>query len=315
MSTADSREGQYLDARTLDKIKRLDVRARLVVEGFMTGGHRSPYHGFAVEFAAHREYTPGDDLRHIDWKVWSKTDRLYIKEFEEETNLKCHLLLDRSKSMLYGQAAGAKDAGGWSKFDYAATATASLAYLMQQQQDAVGLVTFSNQIDRQFKPSTHPSHLKLLFHELEQTTCDKQTEVSDAFLGLAAQIRQRGMVILLSDLLLPLDDLAKSLRQFRLRRHEVIVFQVMHSDELNFPFDENTLFKGYEVDAQLLAEPRALRKSYLEALERHNGEVRKICAGAGIDYVLLDTSKPLDVALSSYLSFRLRSRRRLTGRF
>jgi uncharacterized protein (DUF58 family) len=123
------------------------------------------------------------------------------------------------------------------------------------------------------------------------------------------------MVILLSDLLLPLDDLAKSLRQFRLRRHEVVVFQVMHSDELNFPFDENTLFKGYEVDAQLLAEPRALRKSYLEALERHNGEVRRICAGAGIDYVLLDTSKPLDVALSSYLSFRLRSRRRLTGRF
>jgi uncharacterized protein (DUF58 family) len=310
MSTADSREGQYLDAPTLDKIKRLDVRARLVVEGFMTGGHRSPYHGFAVEFAAHREYTPGDDLRHIDWKVWSKTDRLYIKEFEEETNLKCHLLLDRSKSMLYGKANG-----GWSKFDYAATATASLAYLMQQQQDAVGLVTFSNQIDRQFKPSTHPSHLKLLFHELEQTSCDKQTEVSDAFLGLAAQIRQRGRGILLSDLLLPLEDLAKSLRQFRLRRHEVIVFQVMHADELTFPFDENTLFKGYEVDAQLLAEPRALRKSYLEALDRHNSEVRKICAGAGIDYVLLDTSKPLDVALSSYLSFRLRSRRRLTGRF
>ncbi|MFN9537851.1 MAG: DUF58 domain-containing protein [Planctomycetota bacterium] len=315
MSTADSREGQYLDARTLDKIKRLDVRARLVVEGFMTGGHKSPYHGFAVEFAAHREYTPGDDLRHIDWKVWSKTDRLYIKEFEEETNLKCHLLLDRSKSMLYGKNANSATDSGWSKFDYAATATASLAYLMQQQQDAVGLVTFSNQIDRQFKPSTHPSHLKLLFHELEQTTCDKQTEVSDAFLGLAAQIRQRGMVILLSDLLLPLDDLAKSLRQFRLRRHEVVVFQVMHSDELNFPFDENTLFKGYEVDAQLLAEPRALRKSYLEALERHTGEVRRICAGAGIDYVLLDTSKPLDVALSSYLSFRLRSRRRLTGRF
>jgi uncharacterized protein (DUF58 family) len=315
MSTADSREGQYLDARTLDKIKRLDVRARLVVEGFMTGGHKSPYHGFAVEFAAHREYTPGDDLRHIDWKVWSKTDRLYIKEFEEETNLKCHLLLDRSKSMLYGKNANSATDSGWSKFDYAATATASLAYLMQQQQDAVGLVTFSNQIDRQFKPSTHPSHLKLLFHELEQTTCDKQTEVSDAFLGLAAQIRQRGVVVLERDLLLPLDDLAKSLRQFRLRRHEVVVFQVMHSDELNFPFDENTLFKGYEVDAQLLAEPRALRKSYLEALERHNGEVRRLCAGAGLDYVLLDTSKPLDVALSSYLSFRLRSRRRLTGRF
>lgn len=310
MSTAESNPGKYLDPRTLDKIKRLDVRARLVVEGFITGGHRSPYHGFAVEFAAHREYTPGDDLRHIDWKVWSKTDRLYIKEFEEETNLKCHLLLDRSKSMQYGAAGG-----GWSKFDYAATATASLAYLMQQQQDAVGLVTFSNQIDRLFKPSTHPSHLKMLFHELEQTDCDRASEVAEAFLGLAAQLRQRGMVILLSDLLLPVADLAEALRQFRLRKHEVVVFQVLHPDELEFPFDENTLFKGFETAAQLLAEPRALRKSYLEALHRHMAEVKKICAGTGIDYLLLDTSKPLDAVLSGYLNFRLRSRRRMLGRF
>lgn len=310
MSTAETNLGKYLDPKTLDKIKRLDVRARLVVEGFITGGHRSPYHGFAVEFAAHREYTPGDDLRHIDWKVWSKTDRLYIKEFEEETNLKCHLVLDRSKSMHYGSAGG-----GWSKFDYAATATASLAYLMQQQQDAVGLVTFSNQIDRNFRPSTHPSHLKMLFHELEQTRCDNRTEVVDAFHGLASQIRQRGMVILLSDLFLPTADLAQSLRQFRLRRHEVIVFQILHPDELTFPFDENTLFRGMEVDVQLLTEPRALRRSYLAAMERHTAEVKRLCASTGIDYVLLDTSKPLDATLTSYLNFRLRSRKRLSGRF
>lgn len=301
--------GRYLDPQTLDKIKRLDVRARVVVEGFMTGNHRSPYHGFAVEFAAHREYAPGDDLRHIDWKVWSKTDRLYIKEFEEETNLKCHLIVDRSKSMDYGSDRG------WSKFDYAATAAASLAYLMQQQQDAIGLTLFSNQIDRNLKPSTHPSHLKLLFHELEQTRCDQATEVSAALISLASQFRQRGLVVLISDLLVPPADLGESLKQFRLRRHEVIVMNVMHYDELAFPFDENVLFKGLETNVQLLTEPRQLKRAYLEALERHLAEVRKLSAGLGIDYLLLNTSQPLDVALSSYLSFRLKSRRRLTGRF
>ncbi len=323
-STEESFSGKYLDGRTLDKIKRLDVRARLVVEGFITGSHRSPYNGFAVEFAAHREYAPGDDLRYIDWKVWSKTDRLYIKEFEEETNLKCHILLDRSRSMNYGgdetptskrlakqrNENSSNDSKTWTKFDHAATAAASLAYLMQQQQDAVGMALFSNQIDKFYKASTHPTQLKMLFHELEQTKCDSVTEVSDAFLTLAGQFRQRGMVILISDLLLPLEDLKKSLEQFRLRRHEVIVMHVMHSDELNFPFDENTLFKGMESSVELLTEPRALKKSYLDALERHLTGVKKVCAGAGIDYCLLDTSKPLDAALSSYLNFRLRSRRK-----
>ncbi|HMP80869.1 MAG TPA: DUF58 domain-containing protein [Pirellulaceae bacterium] len=308
MASSESQGSRYLDSRTLDRIKRLDVRARLVVEGFITGGHRSPYHGFAVEFATHREYAPGDDLRHIDWKVWSKTDRLFIKEFEEETNLKCHLILDRSKSMDY------TGADGVNKYNYAATATASLAYLMQQQQDAVGLVLFSNQVDLNLRPSTHPSHLKLLFHELEQRGCDQETEISSSLLQVAAQVRQRSMVIVVSDLLLPVPALQGVLRQFRLRRHEVVVLQVLHSDELTFPFDDNTLFKGLEQDVQLLAEPRALRRSYLEALERHQGEVKKVCAAHGVDHVVLDTSKPLDGALASYLSFRAKSRRRLTGR-
>lgn len=308
MSTTERSASQYLDPRTLDRIKRLDVRARLIVEGFITGGHRSPYHGFAVEFATHREYAPGDDLRHIDWKVWSKTDRLYIKEFEEETNLKCHLILDRSKSMAYAGREGV------SKYDYAATATASLAYLMQQQQDAVGLVLFSNQVDLNLRPSTHPSHLKQLFHELEQRGCDHETELESALRGLVTQIRQRGMVILVSDLLLPIPALQELLRQLRLRRHEVVVFQVLHEDELAFRFDDNTLFKGLEQDVQLLVEPRALRRSYLEALERHQAEVKRSCAAAGVDHVLLNTALPLDAALASYLNFRAKSRRRLTGR-
>ena len=305
MSTSENSGTKYLDAKTLDKIKRLDVRARLVVEGFITGQHRSPYNGFAIEFAAHREYAPGDDLRHIDWKVWSKTDRLYIKEYEEETNLKCHLIVDCSKSMRYGE----KD--GWSKFDYAATAASSIAYMMQQQQDAVGMVLFSNQIDKNFKASSHPSHLKMLFHELEKIEPENTTDVADPFLALAAQIRQRGMVVLFSDLFIDPDELGRSLEQFRLRRHEVVVFHVMHHDELEFPFQDNTLFRGIEVDAELHTEPRALRKSYMEAVERYMTRVKKVCAAAGIDHVLLDTSKPLDGVLSSYLNFRAKSRRKI----
>lgn len=296
---------RHLDPQTLDKIKRLDVRARLVVEGFITGQHRSPYNGYAIEFAAHREYAPGDDLRHIDWKVWSKTDRLYIKEYEEETNLKCHLIVDCSRSMRYGETSG------WSKFDYAATAAASLAYLMQQQADAVGMVLFSQQIDKVLKTSSHPSHLKLLLHELEQVQPDRKTDVTAPFLQLASQIRQRGMVAIFSDLFLDPEQLGEALNQFRLRRHEVIVFHVMHHDELEFPFQDNTLFRGMEVEAELHTEPRALRNSYLEAVQRYLARVRQVCASAGIDHVLLDTSKPLGGVLSSYLNFRARSRRKL----
>lgn len=305
MSSSETQGTRYLDPKTLDKIKRLDVRARLVVEGFITGQHRSPYNGFAIEFAAHREYSPGDDLRHIDWKVWSKTDRLYIKEYEEETNLKCHLIVDCSKSMRYGETTG------WSKFDYAATAAASLGYLMQQQQDSVGLVLFSDKIDKALKSSSHPSHFKLLLHELEQVEPDSQTDVADPFLALASQIRQRGIVALFSDLFVDPEELAKALNQFRLRRHEVIVFHVMHHDELEFPFQDNTLFRGMEVAGELHTEPRALRRSYLDAIERYMEKIKKVCAGAGIDHVLLDTSKPLDNVLSSYLNFRTKSRRKL----
>jgi uncharacterized protein (DUF58 family) len=296
----------YLDSKTLDRIKRLDVRARLVVEGFITGQHRSPYHGFAVEFATHREYAPGDDIRHIDWKVWSKTDRLYIKEYEEETNLKCTILLDCSKSMRYGNQ---PESGAWSKFDYAATGAASLAYLLQQQQDAVGLVTFNTKVQKNLPASSHPNHLKLLLHELQETQADDKTDVSLVFPELARQIRRRGMVVLFSDLFLDIPTLAESLKQFRLRRHEVIVFHVMHDDELTFPFQENTLFRGLETPVQLHTEPRALKRAYLEAVEKFQDEVRKTCATTGVDYVLMNTKEPLDAVLGSYLTFRHKVRR------
>ena len=298
----------YLDSKTLDRIKRLDVRARLVVEGFITGQHRSPYHGFAVEFATHREYAPGDDIRHIDWKVWSKTDRLYIKEYEEETNLKCTILLDCSKSMRYGSQTGSTG-DDWSKFDYAATGAASLAYLLQQQQDAVGLVTFNPKVEKNLSPSSHPNHLKLMLHELQETSPDDKTDVAHVFPELARQIRRRGMVVLFSDLFLDIPTLAESLKQFRLRRHEVIVFHVMHDDELTFPFQENTLFRGLEMPVQLHTEPRALKRAYLEAVEKFLGQVRTTCATTGVDYVLMNTKEPLDAVLGSYLTFRHKVRR------
>ncbi|MEK6234662.1 MAG: DUF58 domain-containing protein [Planctomycetales bacterium] len=298
-----AQDPKYLDSRTLERIKRLDVRARLVVEGFITGEHRSPFNGLAVEFASHREYVPGDEIKHIDWKVWSKTDRFYIKEYEEETNLQCTLLLDCSKSMRYGETEG------WSKFDYAATAAASLAYLLQHQQDAVGLVAFNNRIEKNLPASSHPSRLKLMLHELEQLEPSDQTDVADVFVSLAQQIRRRGLVVLISDLLLDVEALEQAIRLFRLRRHELIVIQVLHEHELTFPFQDNTLFRGLESDAQLLAEPRALRESYLAALETHLKQVRKLCARSGVDYVLAGTHDPLDAVLAGYLSFRQRGGR------
>lgn len=295
---------RHFDPRTLDRIKRLDVRARLVVEGFLTGQHQSPYHGFAVEFAAHREYVPGDDIRHIDWKVWSKTDRLYIKEYEEETNLKCLMVVDCSKSMDYGSVSQ------WSKFDHAATAAASLAFLLQQQQDTVGLLTFSNKIETQLKPAGSQNHLRQMMQVLETTKPSTVTDVSDVFRDIAGQMRQRGLVAIFSDLFVDTDTLTDALKRLRHRGHEVIVFQVMHADELTFPFDENTLFKGMEQDVQLYTEPRSLRKAYLEAVEKFMQRTQSACASLGIDHVLVNTAEPLDAVLARYLAFRLKSRRR-----
>jgi uncharacterized protein (DUF58 family) len=307
-TVADGR--RFLDPKTLDKIGRLDVRARLVVDGFITGLHKSPYHGFAVEFATHREYVPGDEIKHIDWKVWARQDRFYIKEYEEETNLKCTILLDCSKSMAYGSAridgrGGAAD--GLSKFEYAATAGACLAYLLQRQQDAVGLVTFDNEVRRNLPASTHPSHLKEMLHELENAKVDHRTDIGDVFHALPEEIGRRGLVVLVSDLFVDLPTLRESLRHFRHRRHEVVVFHVLHDHELTFPFQDNTLFKGLEIPVEVLAEPRALRDSYLEVLNRFLTQVRRICADNGIDYVPMSTHDPLDAALSSYLAFRQRT--------
>jgi len=293
----------YLDPKVLERIKRLDVRARQVVEGFITGSHRSPYNGFAIEFAGHREYSPGDELKHIDWNVWAKTDRLYIKEYEEETNLKSNIIVDCSKSMSYkGQ--------GWRKFDYAATAAASLTHLLQRQQDSVGLVTFDTAIREHLPPSSRPNHLKAMVDVLEKTELSDKTDVGDVFLELAQKIRQRGMVILISDFFADIDTLRESLQQFRLRRHEVIVMHVMDDDEISFPFEDHTRFIGLESIDEVHTDPRALRKSYLKIVNDYLKKVRKMCDGLGVDYKLMNTKEPLDAVLTSYLAFRKRHTRK-----
>ena len=319
MATAPT---QYLDPKVLQKISRLDLRARLVVEGFLTGLHRSPYHGFAVEFASHREYVPGDEIKHIDWKVWARQDRLVIKEYEEETNLKCTILLDCSKSMAYGGSDGvthpapksAAPAAGLSKFAYAATAAASMTYLLQHQQDAAGLIAFDRAVRLTLPSSAHPSQFKRMLHELDRLQPDNLSDVSEVFHRLAEQTTQRGLIVLVSDLFVDVPTLMASLRHFRHHKHEVIVFHVLHEHELDFPFQDNTLFRGLETPAEILCEPRALRKSYLEVLEMYLTQVRKTCADMGVDYVRMSTAQPLDAALAAYLAFRQRTVRKVRRR-
>ena len=289
---------KYLDPKVLAKISRLDLKARLIVEGFISGLHKSPYHGFSVEFAQHRKYVPGDDTRHIDWKVYGKSDRYYIKQYEQETNLKSHILLDVSESMGYAS-------DGMTKLEYGGCIAASLAYLMLQQQDAVGLALFDSDVREFIRESGHPSHLKLITHKIEQARPRGKTKMRGIFDDLAERIKRRGLVIIISDLFVDVEDLLVALRHFRYKRHEVIVFHVLDEYERTFPFTELTLFKGLEQYPQIFAEPRALRKDYLREFEEFVRKIKQGCREYRIDYVQLATSDSLEVALSSYLAARM----------
>jgi len=289
---------QYLDPKVLARIARLDLKARLIVEGFIAGRHKSPFHGFSVEFAQHREYAPGDDTRHIDWRVYAKSDRYYIKQYEEETNLRAYLLLDVSESMGYAS-------GEISKLEYSRYIAASLAHMLLEQQDSVGLALFDETIRRFIRDSSHPSHKKLLLHEIEACAPAGKTRTGGVFHELADRFHRRGMVIVISDLLTDAEDLIRGLRHFRHKGHEVILFHVLDPYEREFPFDQLTLFKGMESYPQVFAEPRSLKKDYLAALEQFTTIVQRGCRNSRIDFVPLTTTDPLDVALSSYLAKRL----------
>ena len=289
---------RYLDPQTLASIQGLDLAARLAVEGYVAGMHKSPYHGVSVEFAEHREYVPGDDIRHVDWKVWSKTDKFYLKQYDEETNLLTYLLLDTSESMGYASE------GHVSKLQYAQLVAAALSYLVLQQQDSVSLATFNAKVDRFLRPSGQPSHLKDVLQVMSATPARQKTDLGAIFHDLAERFKKRGLIVLLSDLFDEPSRILAGLRHFRHRRHDVIVFQVLDPAELDFPFRQTTLFKGLEGLGDQLADPASLRRASQDEVNAFCSELRKGCQSINIDYVLLRTDQSLDQALSSYLATR-----------
>ncbi|MGA2031547.1 MAG: DUF58 domain-containing protein [Thermoguttaceae bacterium] len=290
---------QYLDPQTLARLEGLQLRARLIVEGYVSGLHRSPFHGFSTEFAEHREYAPGDDLRYLDWKVLGRTDKYYLKQFEEETNLVCYLVLDTSESMCY-QGPGA----AMSKLEYAKCIAAALAYLVLRQQDSVGLVTFDREIRSLVRASSEPSHIRQLLHVMEHAAGERKTAGGAILHDLAERFKKRGIVVILSDLFDDPATLLMGLKHLRHRRHEVIVMQVLDPAELEFPFQQAMLFRGLEQLPEVLVEPRSLRQAYLDEFQRFVLRLKEGCRAHQIDYVPLRTDQSLEVALSSYLASR-----------
>ena len=289
-----------LNPSVIARLGTLELKAKTIVEGFLSGLHRSPFKGFSVEFAEYRQYIPGDDLSTIDWKVYARSDRHYVKKFEEETNLDCHLLLDVSGSMAYGSR-------GASKFEYAACLAASLAYLMNRQRDGVGLMAFDERIVRALPASTRPGHLRSLLVALSQIQPASRTDVGKPLRQVAEALTKRGMVVVISDLL---DDPAEVIRGLKLFHHrgtDVLVFQVLDPDEIEFPFSRATRFEDLETAEEVTAVPDVVRAHYLRAIGGLIERYRRELGGAGIDYQLLNTGQPLDLALLAYLSTRTRA--------
>jgi uncharacterized protein (DUF58 family) len=291
---------EYFDPEMLAKLEGLELRARRIVEGYVSGLHRSPFHGFSIEFAEHREYAPGDDPRYLDWKVFGRTDKLYLKQYEEETNLIANVLLDTSESMLYKS-----DEAAMSKLEYAQCAAAAICHLVLHQQDSAGLVTFDSQIRALVRPSSNPSHLEQLLHVMQQTAPRRKTAIGPIFHDLAERFKKRGIVVILSDLFDNVDSMMAGLKHFRHRRHEVVLMHVLDPAELDFPFRRATLFRGLEQLGDVLVEPRALRNAYLEQFNAYLCRLKTGCRMRQIDYVEMRTDRPLDVALSSYLASRM----------
>lgn len=304
-STVDELK-KYLDPKVLSKITRLDLQARLVVEGFISGLHRSPFHGFSVEFATHREYTPGDDIKHIDWKVQAKTDRYYIKQYEEETNLKATFLVDASESMRYKSDRG----GSMTKYEYAAAVAASLGFLLLQQQDAVGLAVFDEDLRTYLPASANPNQIKPFVHAMDINEPKAKTSLEHICHSVAEKISRRGLVCLVSDLFGDVEGLVRGLQHFRHYGHEVVVLHVMDRDELDFPFQGNTMFRGLEEMGNLTIEPRALRQGYLDAVDEFCREVKRKCVASQIDYKLISTADHLDAALLAFLAARTAATRK-----
>jgi uncharacterized protein (DUF58 family) len=301
------------DPSSLAKYGHLSLVARTLVEGFLSGVHKSPYKGYSVEFAEHRQYYPGDEIRHIDWRAVGKTDRYYIKEYEEETNLKAHLLFDASGSMAYRGGPGARahkgSAAPSSKFEYARYIAASLAYLMLHQRDAVGLSLLDTRLRAFLKPRANSKHLLQIIHTLERAWPEGETALAPLWHQVADQVKQRGLVVILSDCFDQVPALLKALQHLRYRRHEVVLLHIVAPDEIEFPFRKWTQFRNLEVlNHKLLVDPQRLRKEYLANFERFCQELRQACNRNQVDYHLMRTDQPVEHALGIYLSRRHRQR-------
>jgi uncharacterized protein (DUF58 family) len=290
---------RYLDPTVVARLAHLDVRARLVVEGFIAGMHRSPFHGFSVEFAEHRPYMPGDPLKNLDWKVLAKSDRYLVKQYTEETNLRCHLLLDLSGSMDFRSPRASL-----SKLEYARSLAAALAYLMLAQQDAVGSLLFADRALGFIPARSVRSHLDVLLKALAAGTPQGRTKLGPTLHELAERIKRRGLVVLLSDLMDRPEDVLSGLQHFRHRHHEVIVFHVLDPDEIEFPFHDTSTFVDMESGERLTTEPWEIGARYRERLEAWRERYRRACREQLVDYVPLDTRTPFDRALMAYLEKR-----------
>tara|TARA_E500000305_G_scaffold52786_3_gene41723 strand:- start:55892 stop:56779 length:888 start_codon:yes stop_codon:yes gene_type:complete len=282
----------------ISRISRLEIRARTIVEGFLSGLHRSPFFGQSVEFAQHREYAPGDDVRNIDWKVWSKTDKYYIKQYEEDTNLQTTLLVDVSESMQFGT-------GPLSKYEYGCTAAAALAFLLLKQQDAVGMVTFDDGIRNRVPALSKRNHLNALLTALASEKPAKKTDIYDVLKEVAETRSQKGTIILISDLFVDRESLFKGLRLLQYRGHDLMLLHILDDQELDFDYSGTTRFEGMEEAGELVCDPRSLRDGYLKAMHEFLNEIRRRCARNKFDYQTIRTSEYLDAALAHYLNHRI----------
>jgi uncharacterized protein (DUF58 family) len=298
MAAGTERDLRFLDPAVIARLGTMELKARTVVEGFLSGLHRSPYKGFSVEFAEYRQYMPGDDLSTLDWKVYARSDRHYVKKFEEETNLECHLLLDVSASMAYRGGASV------SKLEYASVLAASLAYLMNRQRDATGLIAFDDRIVTRLPARARPGHLHAILLTLEKLVPGTRSDVSRPLHQLAEALVKRSLVVLISDLLDEPDSVIRGLKHLRFRGTDVIVLQVLDPHELQFPFRGAARFTDVESAEEITADPSSVRAGYLQALDALLARYERELRGAGVDFITLDTSKPLDFALLAYLDAR-----------
>ena len=295
-----------IDPQTLMRIKSLEVRARVVVEGFFKGMHKSPFHGFSVEFSEYREYTPGDDPRYLDWKLFARSDRYYVKRFEDETNLRCHLVLDTSRSMGYGTI-------GYTKIEYARTAAATIAYFLATQRDAVGLVTFEDRIVEYLPARYRPGHLRRILALLEREPAGRATDLAGPIEELAATVRKRGLIILLSDLLADASALKTRLGYLRSRGHDVVVLRILDPAEVDFSFATPAMFRDVESGREIYINPDEARAEYRRRFDAHAAEVGRACVDLGIEFESITTDRPLELVLFDLLRARMR-RGRSPGR-